>query len=168
VTTPPPAHTRRGGSGPGTEEEDWRYCESADFAKPGATSYRICTDCAERLPSTAARKERNRKRAGTEADDEIENLRELVEQGDSVLVCPSCEEVVDEDDLVTLRECSNCETEFAVPDGEPRNCTDCNRPFTRLVAERVCSSCETDDAIPEWRDTKELLEAKLAERDEGR
>ncbi len=79
-----------------------------------------------------------------------------------VKVCTECEEILPEDptlhaafkcddceylamtddyDQYTLRECSNdnCGTKFVAQDGN--NCPDCNRPFTRKLAEVGCTEC---------------------------
>lgn len=58
--------------------------------------------------------------------------------------CGSCDEVaVAEDyDQYTLRECSNddCGQTFVAVDGN--NCPQCNRPFTRRLADVGCTECE--------------------------
>ena len=46
----------------------------------------------------------------------------------------------EEDDLVEVRQCPHCETEFDGTDNG-RNCPDCNRPFSRHLADKGCPDC---------------------------
>jgi hypothetical protein len=59
--------------------------------------------------------------------------------------CPSCGGTFSEEELVTFRECSNdsCGTTFAAVEGN--NCTECNRPFTRLLHDLCCPECGGED-----------------------
>jgi hypothetical protein len=73
-----------------------------------------------------------------------DQLQEALVNDLTLYECPSCEDFYWEDELGTLRECSapSCGERFFVDFDEARNCTSCNRPFTRLEEERVCPSCE--------------------------
>lgn len=63
-----------------------------------------------------------------------------------VFKCDSCGEY--KEDAPPLRQCSNanCETVFA---SEDRACPDCNRTFTRRLAEHGCEDCATEDGVCE-------------------
>lgn len=58
--------------------------------------------------------------------------------------CQSCDHIEDAEgfDQYTLRECSNdnCGQIFVATDGN--NCPQCNRPFTRRLADIGCNECE--------------------------
>lgn len=67
--------------------------------------------------------------------------KEIVE----VLFCGNCDKLVrmeDADECPPLYECSNdnCGTTFVGTEG--RNCPDCNRPFSRKLADHACEDCE--------------------------
>ncbi len=64
-----------------------------------------------------------------------------------VLFCGDCDKLVrmeDVDECPPLYECSNdnCGTTFVGIDG--RNCPECNRPFSRKLADHACEDCETE------------------------
>ena len=76
--------------------------------------------------------------------------------------CPSCESLWDEEDLITVRECSN-EQCGAIFDGDSgRNCEECNRPFTRRLHDRGCPDCA--DEMPCDLDVLEEEESSPAEK----
>jgi hypothetical protein len=63
----------------------------------------------------------------------------------NVLYCEQCDKLVrmeDADQCPPLYECSNdnCGTTFVGTEG--RNCTECNRPFSRKLADHACEDCE--------------------------
>lgn len=68
---------------------------------------------------------------------------DLIAAGVPIYKCTDCDEIYSYDELGMTRRCSNCDEEFFVePEGE-RNCTACNRPFTRLEESMVAPCCES-------------------------
>jgi hypothetical protein len=71
----------------------------------------------------------------------------ISEKAVNVLHCDQCDKLVrleDADECPPLYECSNdkCETIFAGTDG--RNCPECNRPFSRRLADYACEDCNEE------------------------
>ena len=129
---------------PVTEGQDFDYIVSFLGITPGdATSIKICSACRNSALSTVIVKAAERDRAVAARANEVEDLREKLEEvrgGGVYYRCPSCEELREEDDLVEVRQCPHCETEFDGTDNG-RNCPDCNRPFSRHLADKGCPDC---------------------------
>lgn len=65
----------------------------------------------------------------------------LADRTTTVFLCRSCDNIIE--DAPPLRECSNdtCGTKFV---SDERNCTQCNRPFSRKLADHGCEDCEEE------------------------
>lgn len=87
---------------------------------------------------------------------ELQEFLDRIEY-EAVYLCHSCNEFVDEDELVELRECPFCEEVFDGSEG--RNCPICNRPFTRNLHVMGCSTCLDHDNPPEIATAELIKEA---------
>lgn len=74
----------------------------------------------------------------------------------TLYVCTSCEELLDSNQLVQLRECPHCNETFDASDGN--NCPSCNRPFTRVISNWGCPDCleEVEKADEKGKPTGEI------------
>jgi len=161
------------------QQADWDFAlkylakKVLDLDDPATYDYpdhlkalRICWECSDKLPSETDRrfKEYQKMKAQpTEPDTaELDDIRERIEAGEALYLCSGCGEYKDEGDLVPLRECSNnnCGTVFDGNQG--RNCPDCNRPFTRNLADMACPDCLDPDNLPEIVTLETLDEAVTA------
>ncbi|MCP4203747.1 MAG: hypothetical protein GY769_17655 [bacterium] len=128
------------------EAEDWDAILETDEVLAGATAVQVCSYCRQGLPSVQRQEKKDKESRRLARIDELEENLEKVECG-AAYACPTCDEVMDEGDLVPLRECPNCDDEvFDATDG--RNCVNCNRPFTRKFAEGGCPDCLDPDELP--------------------
>lgn len=71
----------------------------------------------------------------------------LSEKTVTVYLCRGCSKM-EADAPPPLRECSkdDCNEKFV---SEERNCTQCNRPFTRKLAEHGCEDCLEEEGMEE-------------------
>jgi len=82
--------------------------------------------------------------------------------------CPHCNKILDteedDDEIYTLRECSNdeCGCIFIAEDGN--NCPDCNRPFTRKLADVGCPDCEEEMILINNETSQQLKGKQMAKR----
>ena len=134
-----------------TETENWAHLEALPWFDATHTAVRICDGCRAELPTVikervaaAARVARDRAEA---LDEATEKLRDAIEARTELFRCDGCDELVLEEDLVPVRECPHCEIAFNGEDG--RNCPDCNRPFTRKLADAGCPDCANDGEATE-------------------
>lgn len=117
---------------------------------------RICNACSNELPSEKndAVKESRLLRDANKRDDteREEKIKSAHKSGAVLYECPGCEELIDEDDLVQLRQCPHCEesggTDIFDGTENGRNCPECNRPFTRKLADAGCADCLDGDDLP--------------------
>jgi hypothetical protein len=63
--------------------------------------------------------------------------------------CTSCDRDLTEDELVTVRECSqpDCEGNYWNGTDEGNNCPGCNRPFSRVITYQGCPDCLEEDSV---------------------
>jgi hypothetical protein len=101
--------------------------------------------------ANAEEKEKKRQASIAEAEaEEKERITELLECGETIYRCGSCDHLWPEGELIQIRQCSNanCETVFNGTDNG-RNCTECNRPFSRILHAKGCPDCEEEDECSE-------------------
>lgn len=122
-------------------------------AEPGVQIlYELCEKCAldAKFPEalTAAEEKRQeslkfetqRKADAEQEKQERADRIARAKAGEKMFYCENCQQVIEAEDIVEVRECPHCEEAF---DGTEngRNCPSCNRPFSRLLAEEGCSEC---------------------------
>ena len=144
-----------------SEEEDFAYIKAKLLESvPGiehATAVKICDDCYEDLPSYKRQREADRLHSIAMREAEDEELLEFARRrigGELLFQCTTCDRILEEADVVPIRECPHCESNFDASDG--RNCPDCNRPFTRKVTDAGCPDCLEEDGVVEWEVSDEL------------
>jgi hypothetical protein len=110
----------------------------------------LCDDCNAKLPSVKAEAAKRAEQKLTTQERERKALQDRIDthEGDPLHRCPNCDEVKNESDLVPVRFCTFCDAGFDASDG--RNCTECNRPFSRKVTLVGCPDClsEEEDMVP--------------------
>ena len=146
------------------------YGSVKHLAKNDGADVSLCRPCAEWLPSAVLTPYRRAltqaSRELSEFETKLEALQEQIDQGNSDgWFCDDCSSFIDEP--CEVRECSNanCETRFDADSNGGRNCPDCNRPFTRKIAEQGCPEClEENDAahIGDFEAFKTALEGEIA------
>lgn len=70
----------------------------------------------------------------------VEKVAAAVRANKPVIACTTCDSVWDPEEAGPLRECSS-EACGAVFVSDDRTCPDCNRPFTRRLADHGCRDC---------------------------
>ena len=97
-------------------------------------------------------------------DSELAEALERIEVGEALYFCNGCNEFMEEDDLVELRECPHCDEVFNGNEG--RNCPSCNRPFTRNLGVMGCPDClDSHEVLEEV--TVEWLKSQMSEVSNG-
>lgn len=115
-----------------------------------AMPFLLCEACRDQLPSYQANQARikaNRQRVVAESLAAEAEVLERFGAGEKLYQCTDCGEIIGEDDTVPVRECPHCEETFSAEDG--RNCTQCNRPFSRAVTQHGCRDCLGEDELEE-------------------
>jgi hypothetical protein len=81
------------------------------------------------------------KQSKTEADERTKRIADAEASGETLYECDSCG-LLDEDELVEVRECTHCDGDAKFNGSDSgRNCPSCNRPFTRKLTEHGCAEC---------------------------
>lgn len=125
--------------------EDWPWAVETYSLASDVTSVRLCWKCQGDQPSEKAKSTARMKRAMESSAKANEEQAQRWKDGAN-MQCPDCDELFHPDQLVELRECPQCESYFSGEDG--RNCPDCNRPFSRKIADGICPECLDESAEP--------------------
>lgn len=129
------------------ESEDWAFALRELGAEPGHSSFRVCWDCSQRLPSNVAQRAAQaasaEARRAAQEHKRAEKIAEAAESGEALHECPDCSALSYAEDLLTMRHCPHCDRTFAAEDG--RNCDECNRPFTSLLHRAGCPECRENE-----------------------
>lgn len=65
--------------------------------------------------------------------------------------CPGCSRLYVESELVAIRECPHCDDVKWNVEDNGNNCTQCNRPFSRLLTKHGCEDCmEECESFDTW------------------
>jgi len=95
---------------------------------------------AKRKKTETARKA-SAKRAAKEVDERAQRITEAQKSGETLYECDQCNELLDEDALVQIRECPHCQDAKFNGTENGQNCPTCNRSFTRNYTEHGCPDC---------------------------
>jgi len=68
-------------------------------------------------------------------------IRDAIKRGVKLFSCSNCDDLHEEDDLVTVRECPHCQDEKFNGTENGQTCPSCNRRFTRNAYETGCPDC---------------------------
>lgn len=131
------------------DPEDKNWWKRTDLKWHGTLPALLCSFCAAHRPS-ALRIAKEQvalatKRAAASRNT-ADELLERYDDGDALYLCSECDTIIGEEELVPVRYCPLCEATFDATDG--RNCTECNRPFTRRVVDAGCVDCLAEDDQP--------------------
>lgn len=129
--------------------EDWLWAiDFFDWLFEEHTSASLCMDCVMFLPSATNRKkmaaERNKNRQLLERQELDAKIQDALGSGEALFQCEGCDSAHLESELIQIRECphESCGTEFFDGTINGRNCSECNRPFTKKVTDYGCPECE--------------------------
>lgn len=132
------------------EYRDWSYglglvAMKGDDDPATVTAVIVCFDCHNEAPTWRQRRREQANRAQLARQTVVLARDELIGSDVDLLECPVCDELFDAEEAVPIRVCpmESCMVDtFDGSDG--RNCTECNRPFTRKVAD--LGHCECVDS----------------------